>query len=200
MESLVIHVGTTVALNRNNVDTDQILPKQFMKKIERTGYADCLFYNWRRGEDGIFDRSFELNRPEALGATILVAGDNFGCGSAREHAVWALKDYGFRVIVSSGFPPIFYSNCCNNGILPALVGREKLEILLSAAAGGARWEVDLRRQMIETGGAGKFPFEVDRYRRDYLLEGKEDIAVTLEHLDAILDFEKRQQRQAPWLW
>src|SRR2546430_7665405 len=137
MEPFVRHTGRLAALARTNVDTDQIIPKQFLKRVERTGFGPALFYDWRFRPDGSLNPAFELNRPEAQGATILVAGANFGCGSSREHAVWALSEYGFRAILAPSFADIFYANCCQNGVLAVCLSPEEIaELLRRHAAGG----------------------------------------------------------------
>ena len=157
-----------VALDRPNVDTDQIIPKQFLKRIERSGFGEFLFFDWRK------DPAFELNRPEAKGARILVAGRNFGCGSSREHAPWALQDYGFDAVIAPSFGDIFRQNSLKIGLLPVQLPQEQVKELMARADAGAQITVDL-----EARTAGGFPFELDDFARECLLEGLDDIALTL---------------------
>src|SRR3989442_961513 len=182
MEPFVRYVGKAAALPRANVDTDQIVPKQFLKRLERTGFGSSLFHDWRYRPDGAPNPDFELNRPEAHGATVLVTGANFGCGSSREHAVWALAEYGFRAIVAPSFADIFFANCCQNGLLPVrLLAREVDELLRRCrAAGGEYWlTVDLEQQRVEDGAGFSAPFPMDPYRRGMLLPGPGEIGRTL---------------------
>src|SRR3989442_1322947 len=182
MEPFVRYVGKAAALPRANVDTDQIVPKQFLKRLERTGFGSSLFHDWRYRPDGAPNPDFELNRPEAHGATVLVTGANFGCGSSREHAVWALAEYGFRAIVAPSFADIFFANCCQNGLLPVrLLAREVDELLRRCrAAGGEYWlTVDLEQQRVEDGAGFSAPFPMDPYRRGKLLRGLGGIGRTL---------------------
>jgi len=194
MEPFHVHTGRVAALNRANVDTDQIIPKQFLKRIERTGYGPALFYDWRYAVDGVTPRpDFELNRPAAQGATILLTGANFGCGSSREHAPWALLDYGFRAIIAPSFADIFYNNCFQNGILLVRLEPEVVVTLFqrAAAAGDAGFtlKVDLEHQVIEQPGGPQWPFAIDAYRRDALLQGLDDIGRTLQREQAIRTYE-----------
>jgi 3-isopropylmalate/(R)-2-methylmalate dehydratase small subunit len=169
--------GRVAVLDRADVDTDQIIPKQFLKRIGRTGFGEFLFFDW------IKDPDFELNRPAAEGATILVAGRNFGCGSSREHAAWALEDYGFEVVIAPSFGDIFRTNARKVGLLPVTLPEEQVRELM-AAGSGAELTVDLEEQT-----AGPFPFEIDQFERRCLLEGLDDIALTLRHEDEIDAFE-----------
>jgi 3-isopropylmalate/(R)-2-methylmalate dehydratase small subunit len=169
--------GRVAVLDRADVDTDQIVPKQFLKRIERTGYGEFLFFDWAK-EDG-----FELNHPEALGASILVTGRNFGCGSSREHAAWALQDYGFEVIVAPSFGDIFRTNSLKTGLLPVVLPEEHVQALM-AAGHGAELTVDLEEQTI-----GPYRFELDAFDRRRLLEGLDEIGLTLRHEDEIAFFE-----------
>jgi 3-isopropylmalate/(R)-2-methylmalate dehydratase small subunit len=187
------HSGRAAALPRANVDTDQIIPKQFLKRIERTGFGPSLFYDWRYLADGSPNPHFELNRPEASGATILIAGANFGCGSSREHAPWALADYGFRAIIAPSFADIFFGNCCQNGLLPVILTESEVQALFdraAAASGGYRLTVDLvsRRVRDELGFDARF--EMDEYRRDMLLQGLDEIGRTLLDESRIATFER----------
>lgn len=177
--------STVTPLDRANVDTDQIVPKQFLKLVHRTGFGRYLFYNWRF-VNGSPNPEFVLNDPRYEGSRILATGENFGCGSSREHAVWALDDYGFRVIVAPSFADIFYSNCFKNGILPVTMDAGMVAAVRDAAG---QVSVDLRHQTITAGGDAMH-FEIDGYRKRILLEGLDDIALTLQHEDAIARFER----------
>jgi 3-isopropylmalate/(R)-2-methylmalate dehydratase small subunit len=192
MDKVITHTGTAVPLRRSNVDTDQIIPAEYLKRITRHGFEDGLFSAWRRDPD------FVLNRPEYEGATILVAGPDFGTGSSREHAVWALQDYGFRVVVSSRFADIFRGNSGKGGLLTAQVPQEVVEALWAAveADPGLVVEVDLTERQIRAGEivAG---FDVDDYVRWRLLEGLDDIGITLQHAAAITEFESRRPAFLP---
>ncbi len=187
------HTGRVAALPRVNVDTDQIVPKQFLKRIERTGFGRQLFHDWRYRPDGTPDPAFELNRPKANGATILVAGANFGCGSSREHAPWALGEYGFRAIVAPSFADIFFTNCCQNGLLPVRLGEAVVEALVrryDAAADAYELTVDLERQRVSDADGFSAGFEIDPYRREMLLLGLDEIGRTLLDEEKIAAFEK----------
>ena len=192
MQAFVKHTGLVAAMDRNNVDTDQIIPKQFLKRIERTGFGQFLFYDWRLREDGQLDPEFELNDPKFEGATILVARRNFGSGSSREHAPWALEDYGFRVLIAESFADIFYNNCFKNGMLPIALAEDRIETLFERLAGsGYTLHVDLAEQKLhDDEGLVDWGFEVDPFRKHCLLEGLDDIALTLEHEDAIEAYER----------
>ncbi len=195
MEPFKTHTGIVAPLDRVNVDTDQIIPKQFLKRIERTGFGQFLFFDWRYLEDGKTpDPSFELNRPEYQGASILVTGRNFGCGSSREHAPWALLDYGFRVLIASQFADIFYNNCFKNGILPVKLEEDVVRRIMDAALSqpGYRLTVDLESQTISDGSGWSVGFEVDPFRRHCLLNGLDDIGLTLQHEDRIAEYEARR--------
>ena len=178
-------------LDRVNVDTDQIIPKQFLKRIERTGFGQFLFYDWRFNPDGSINPEFELNDPRFDGATILVARSNFGCGSSREHAPWALLDYGFRSIIAPSFADIFYNNCFKNGMLPVVLSEEQIERLFRRAAKNAGYEltVDLERQWVTDDDGVRFTFDVDPFSRECLLKGLDDIGLTLQHEDKIREHE-----------
>ena len=193
MQPFKSHTGRVVALPRANVDTDQIIPKQFLKRIERTGFGPCLFFDWRYLADGAPNPDFELNQPSAAGASILLAGANFGCGSSREHAPWALADYGFRVIISSSFADIFYGNCCQNGLLPVVLADAKLDELFHrsrAASDGYDLTVDLQqRRLWDDQGFGA-EFGIDDYRREMLLQGLDEIGKTLQQEPRIAAFER----------
>jgi 3-isopropylmalate/(R)-2-methylmalate dehydratase small subunit len=176
------HTGRVASLPRVNVDTDQIIPKQFLKRIERTGFGRHLFHDWRYRPDGTSDPVFELNQPKAAGATILVTGDNFGCGSSREHAPWALGEYGFRAIIAPSFADIFFNNCCQNGLLPVRLGQtEVAELVRRYGAARERYEltVDLEAQRVSDDAGFNAGFELDPYRREMLLLGLDEIGRTL---------------------
>jgi 3-isopropylmalate/(R)-2-methylmalate dehydratase small subunit len=202
MEPYKKHESIAALLNRNNIDTDQITPKQFLKKVERTGFGAHLFHDWRYNPDGSDDLTFELNKPAFKGAKILVTGDNFGCGSSREHAPWAIADYGFNTIISTSFADIFYNNCFKNSILPIVVNSAKLADLMQeiAANEGVKFSVDLENQKVTTPAGNDFDFEIEPFRRQNLLSGLDDIGITLQHEDKISAFEERQKQALPWLW
>jgi 3-isopropylmalate/(R)-2-methylmalate dehydratase small subunit len=184
------HTGLAVAMDRANVDTDQIIPKQFLKRIERTGFGQFLFFDWRFNDDGSPNPEFELNQPQAQGATVLIARRNFGCGSSREHAPWALHDYGFTVLIAPSFADIFYNNCFKNGMLPVRLGEDTVDKLLQRAAlGGYQLTVDLENCTISDNSGLKVPFDVEPFRRHCLLNGLDDIGLTLEHQDKIAEYE-----------
>ncbi len=195
MEPFTTHQGTVAALDRANVDTDQIIPKQFLKRIERTGFGQFLFFDWRFLPDGSADPGFELNRPEAAGATILLARRNFGCGSSREHAPWALADYGFRAVIAPTFADIFFNNCFQNGMVPVKLAEADVDELFRRAAAAAaagtqyRMRVDLRECTVSDDAGFSQSFSVDPFRRQCLLEGLDDIALSLRHADAISAWE-----------
>ena len=191
MKSFTTHTGKVVAMDRANVDTDQIIPKQFLKRIERTGFGEFLFWDWIKNDDGTPNADFELNRPEAAGASILLARRNFGCGSSREHAPWALEDYGFRVIVAPSFADIFYNNCFKNGMLPIPLSEEQVEELFQRTAQheGYQLTADLEACTLTDEYGFKAGFEVQPFRRHCLLNGLDDIALTLQHEEKITAFE-----------
>jgi len=202
MEAYKNHQSIAALMNRNNVDTDQIVPKQFLKKVERTGFGAHLFHDWRFNPDGSENITFELNKPSFKGATILVTGDNFGCGSSREHAPWAIADYGFNTIISTSFADIFYNNCFKNSILPLVVDSAKLDALMDeiAANEGVSFSVDLENQTVTTPAGNDFSFEVEPFRKHNMLNGLDDIGLTLAHEDKISTFESTQKQNMPWLW
>ncbi|WP_338777460.1 3-isopropylmalate dehydratase small subunit [Metabacillus sp. FJAT-52054] len=191
LQPFLLHKGKVAVLDRDNVDTDQIIPKQFLKRTERTGYGRFAFYDWRYKGDYEPNPDFELNRPEFAGATILAAGENFGCGSSREHAPWALGDYGFKVIIAPSFADIFHQNCLKNGILPIRLEKEKItEFMEKANSVGVELTVNLADQIIwaDTGLAAAF--EIDPHWKDMLINGRDEIAYTLIHEDRIRQFEE----------
>jgi 3-isopropylmalate/(R)-2-methylmalate dehydratase small subunit len=203
--------GIVVPLDRANVDTDQIIPKQFLKSIRRTGFGDNLFDAWRfedEGDIGItpnerrINRAFVLNDPRYQGGSILLARANFGCGSSREHAVWALLEYGFRCVIAPSFADIFLSNCFKNGLLPVVLEEEIIEELFARAAGEEPIEltVDLPAQEVIGGTGVRYEFAIDANRKRALVEGLDDIGMTLANADAIRAFEERHRRVMPWLF
>ena len=202
MEKYTKHTSIAALMNRANVDTDQIIAKQFLKKVERTGFGIHLFHDWRFLDDGTENPDFELNNPNFSGAKILVAGDNFGCGSSREHAPWAISDYGFNTIVSTSFADIFYNNCFKNSILPIIVNEDTLDKLMAEIAGneGVEFTVDLENQSLSTPGGLNISFDIDGFRKNNLLEGLDDIGLTLKHTDKIDSFEDQHKQKFPWLW
>ena len=202
MEAYKNHTSVAALFNRSNVDTDQIIPKQFLKKVERSGFGIHLFHDWRYNEDGSDNMDFELNNPAFRDARILVAGDNFGCGSSREHAPWAIEDAGFNTIISSSYADIFFNNCFKNGILAIVVSDDELKSLMAeiAADEGVKFTVDLENQSISTAAGTVVNFEIDPFRKNNLLNGLDDIGITLNFTDKIDAFETRQKQQLPWLW
>ncbi|QUM84759.1 MULTISPECIES: 3-isopropylmalate dehydratase small subunit [unclassified Moritella] len=202
MKAYKNHTSVAALMNRSNVDTDQIIPKQFLKKVERTGFGIHLFHDWRFLDDGSENPEFELNKPAFKGAKILVAGDNFGCGSSREHAPWAIEDFGFNTIISTSYADIFYSNCFKNGILPIRVNKDVLAALMAEidANEGVEFTVDLPAQTVTTPGGIVINIEVDPFRKQSLIEGADDISWTLKHEAKISEFEARNKQQFPWLW
>ena len=203
MEKYTKHTSVAALMNRSNVDTDQIIAKQFLKKVERTGFGIHLFHDWRFLEDGTTPNpEFELNNPKFSGAKILVTGDNFGCGSSREHAPWAIEDYGFNTIISTSFADIFYNNCFKNGILPIVVSPENLSALMDeiSANEGVEFTVDLENQNVSTPGGISIDFEIDGFRKNNLLEGLDDIGLSLQQADKISAYEETHKQKFPWLW
>jgi 3-isopropylmalate/(R)-2-methylmalate dehydratase small subunit len=193
MEAFIKHCGITVALNRANVDTDQIIPKQFLKRIERSGFGEFLFFDWRFNNDSTDNADFELNQPAVQGATVLLAKHNFGSGSSREHAVWALADYGFRCVIAPSYADIFFNNCFKNGVLPIVLPENQIDQLFANVATHGQYEltIDLESQTVQDGHGLEFSFDVNEFRRHCLLNGLDDIALTLEHEDKITAFEQR---------
>ncbi len=192
MQPFTTHTGLVAPLDRANVDTDQIIPKQFLKRIERTGFGQYLFFDWRFLDSGAANPDFVLNQPAYQGATILVARRNFGCGSSREHAPWALADYGFRAIIAPTFADIFYNNCFKNGLLPVRLDEAAVDDLFHRVARhvGYRLTVDLETQTIHDSHGLRLPYEIDAFRRHCLLEGLDDIGLTLGHEDKIATYER----------
>lgn len=194
--------GLVAALDRVNVDTDQIIPKQFLKTIKRTGLREGLFFDWRKQKDGSPDPAFFLNQARYQGATILLTRDNFGCGSSREHAPWALLDQGFRSVIASSFADIFYNNCFQNGILPVVLQAAEIQVLMKEvlAAPGYQLTVDLAQQTVTSPGGTTYRFTIDPFRKDCLYRGLDSIGLTLQHESAIADYEARRRTEAPWLF
>ena len=210
MKKFTLLHGLVVPLDRANVDTDAIIPKQFLKSIKRSGFGPNAFDEWRyldHGEPGMnnarrpVNPDFVLNQPRYQGAQILLARENFGCGSSREHAPWALEDYGFRVIIAPGFADIFFNNCFKNGLLPIKLDSAKVDALFRAveANAGYKLEIDLERQTITAPDGAVYSFEVDAFRKHCLLNGLDDIGLTLQHVDEIATFEARHRAAQPWL-
>lgn len=194
MEPITIYKGKTAVLNRANVDTDQIIPKQFLKRIEKTGFGQFLFYNWRFNEDGTEREDFELNRPETKGSTILIAGDNFGCGSSREHAPWSLLDFGFKIVISSSFADIFHQNCLKNGILPIKLSEAQLEQLMQEAQTVESYEleIDLPNQIVRSEQGFSATFDIHPYWKEMLINGWDEISITLQYDTHISEYEKKR--------
>jgi len=193
--------GVAAPLNMINVDTDMIIPKQYLKTIQRTGLGKALFDEMRHNQDGSEKPDFVLNKPAYRGAKILVTGDNFGCGSSREHAPWALLDFGIRCVIAPSFADIFYGNCFKNGILPIKLPQEQVDKLMDDASRGANAiiSIDLEKQEIRGPDGGMIKFEVDEFRRQCLLNGWDDIGLTLRNEDKVTSFEQQQKTQTPWI-
>lgn len=191
MKPFRTHTGIVVPLDRANVDTDQIIPKQFLKRIERAGFGEFLFHDWRFKPDGKPDSSFALNELRYRGASILITGKNFGCGSSREHAPWALADYGFRAIIAPSFADIFANNCMKNGLLPIVLPEYQVAAILERSRGAGCYEltIDLERRTVADGRDFAATFVVDDFQRRCLLKGLDDIALTLSHESDIAAYE-----------
>lgn len=211
MEKLDKMMGIVAPLPRSNVDTDAIIPKQFLKSIKRSGFGPNLFDGWRyldHGEPGMdnsqrpINPDFVLNQPRYTGASILLAQDNFGCGSSREHAPWALLDYGFRVIIAPSYADIFYNNCFKNGILPVVLSAEAVAQLFQEVEQqeGYQLQVDVEAQTVTTPTQQSFSFELDSFRKHCLINGLDDIGLTLQHVDEIRAYEAKRKSEAPWLF
>jgi 3-isopropylmalate/(R)-2-methylmalate dehydratase small subunit len=193
--------GVAAPMPLVNIDTDMIIPKQFLKTIKRSGLGVNLFDEMRYDDDGNEIEDFVLNKPAYRNAEVIIAGDNFGCGSSREHAPWALKDFGISCVVSTSFADIFYNNCFKNGILPVVLPAEQVEVLMNEAEKGAnaRITVDLEAQEISTSEGEVFPFEVDAFKKHCLLNGLDDIGLTMEKATSIDKFEEKQAQERPWV-
>jgi 3-isopropylmalate/(R)-2-methylmalate dehydratase small subunit len=192
MKPFTKHTGRVVAMDRANVDTDQIIPKQFLKRIERTGFGEFLFWDWARNLDGSINPDFELNRPEAKGASVLLVRRNFGCGSSREHAPWALEDWGFRVLIAPSFADIFYNNCFKNGMLPIVLPEQQVDELFRRATTNPGYELsaDLENCTLSDAHGFSVKFDIESFRRHCLLHGLDDIGLTLEHEEKIAAYER----------
>jgi 3-isopropylmalate/(R)-2-methylmalate dehydratase small subunit len=211
MDKFTVHTGVVAPLDRENVDTDAIIPKQFLKSIKRTGFGPNAFDEWRyldHGEPGQdnskrpLNPDFVLNQPRYQGASILLARQNFGCGSSREHAPWALQQYGFRAIIAPSFADIFYNNCFKNGLLPIVLTEQQVDHLFNEtfAFNGFKLTVDLEKQVVRTADGGtEYPFDVAAFRKYCLLNGFDDIGLTLRHADKIRQFEAERIAKQPWL-
>ena len=210
MEKFVRQEGLVVPLDRANVDTDAIIPKQFLKSIKRTGFGPNLFDEWRyldRGEPGVdnarrpLNPNFVLNEPRYRGAQILIARRNFGCGSSREHAPWALEDFGFRAIIAPSYADIFFNNCFKNGLLPIVLPEDAVSTIFDAVAvhPGFELTIDLERQVVQTPSGDAIGFEIEPFRKECLLGGFDDIGLTLRHADKIRAFEAERLLRQPWL-
>lgn len=211
MKSFTVVTGIAAPMDRANVDTDMIIPKQFLKSIKRTGFGKNLFDELRYLDEGKPDQvctgrplnmDFPLNFPRYQGASILLARENFGCGSSREHAPWALDDYGFRSVIASSFADIFYNNCFKNGLLPIVLDEAIVDQLFNEmyAEEGYQLTIDLAAQVVKTPSGQSFSFELDAFRKHCLLNGLDDIALTLEHEEAIRSYEAKRRADAPWLF
>ncbi|WP_445368008.1 3-isopropylmalate dehydratase small subunit [Methylomonas sp. BW4-1] len=209
MQAFTTLTALVVPMDRANIDTDAIIPKQFLKSIRRAGFGPYLFDEWRyldHGEPEMdctnrpLNKDFVLNQPQYKGAQILLTRENFGCGSSREHAPWALEDYGFRVIIAPSFADIFFNNCFKNGILPIVLPAETVDLLFKEVVDGYQLTVDLQSQSITTPSGQNIAFTVDENRRYRLLNGLDDIALTLQHADKIKSYEAERAKRAPWLF
>ncbi|MDO3384146.1 3-isopropylmalate dehydratase small subunit [Gilvimarinus algae] len=211
MKSFTKITGTVAPMDRANVDTDMIIPKQFLKSIKRTGFGKNLFDELRYLDEGKPDQDctgrplnpdFPLNQARYQGASVLLARKNFGCGSSREHAPWALDDYGFRCVIAPSFADIFYNNCFKNGLLPLVLEEAVVEQLFAEmyASEGYQLTVDLQRQQVETPSGQVFAFDIDEFRKHCLINGLDDIGLTLEQADAIRAYESERRQSAPWLF
>ncbi|MFK4751949.1 3-isopropylmalate dehydratase small subunit [Oceanobacter antarcticus] len=211
MRAFTVHTGIVAPMDRANVDTDMIIPKQFLKSIKRSGFGPNLFDELRYLDEGQPDADnsgrplnpdFVLNQPRYQGASVLVARENFGCGSSREHAPWALEDFGFRVVIAPSYADIFFNNCFKNGLLPIVLAEETVERLFKAVAGSEGYEltIDLEKQLILTPDGQDIPFEVDAFRKYCLLNGFDDIGLTLQDADDIRSYEEARRMSSPWLF
>jgi len=211
MEAFRHHTGLVAPLDRANVDTDAIIPKQFLKSIKRSGFGPNLFDEWRyidHGEPGVdnnhrpLNPNFVLNQSRYLGATILLARKNFGCGSSREHAPWALQQFGFKAIIAPSFADIFFNNCFKNGLLPVVLTELEVDHLFNivTATPGLKINVDLERQVVEVPGAETYKFQVEDFRKQSLLNGWDEIGLTMRHTDKIRAYEASRAQREPWLF
>jgi 3-isopropylmalate/(R)-2-methylmalate dehydratase small subunit len=201
MEKFTTLTGVPAPLNMINVDTDMIIPKQFLKSIKRTGFGKSLFFEMRYRDDGSENPDFVLNKPQYRDAKILIAGENFGCGSSREHAPWALLDFGITCVIAPSFADIFYNNCFKNGVLPIKLPKEDMDKLLDDAERGANatLTIDLEAQTIRGPDGGEISFDVDEFKKHCMLNGLDDVALTMKNEAKIDDFEEKQKAAQPWL-
>ena len=195
MQAFILLSGIVAPVDRVNVDTDAIIPKQFLKRIERTGFGQFLFFEWRWDEQGVVNPNFEMNKDRYKGASVLISRANFGCGSSREHAPWAIQDYGFQVIIAPSYADIFYNNCFKNGILPIKLSEEQVEDLFQRTAkyDGYKLSVDLESKKLTDEYGLVIDFELDEHRRQFLLQGLDDIGLTLQHEGKIAAYEQAHQ-------
>ncbi len=208
MEKFTIHKGLLVPLDRSNVDTDAIIPKQYLKSVKKSGFGPTLFDDWRykkAGEPGMdhsqreINKDFVLNQAQYQGASVLIARENFGCGSSREHAVWALTDYGIRTIIAPSYADIFFNNSFKNGLLPVVLAEELVDRIFKEVVEGYELTIDLEQQKVITPSGEKFAFEVDAFKKHCMLNGLDDIGLTLQHADDIRAYEAKRKQEAPWL-
>jgi 3-isopropylmalate/(R)-2-methylmalate dehydratase small subunit len=211
MKAFTVHKGIVAGIDRSNVDTDMIIPKQFLKSIKRSGFGPNLFDELRYLDEGMpgqdctnrpLNKDFPLNWPRYQGASVLLARENFGCGSSREHAPWALDDYGFRAVIAPSFADIFFNNCFKNGLLPIILEESIVDRLFSEVEANESYElaVDLSRQVVVTPAGEEFPFDVDGFSKSCLLEGLDEIGLTLNDTDAIRAYEAAREKDTPWLF
>ena len=207
--TFTFHRGRTVPLDRDNIDTDQIIPKQFLKSIKKSGFGPNLFDAWRYEDEGFPgqdvsqrkpNKEFILNQERFNGADILISKENFGCGSSREHAVWSLMDFGFKVVIAESFADIFYNNCFNNGLLPITLSSEEISMMLNIAEEGKEIEIDLENQVIFFEDNEIATFEIDPFRKKCILEGLDEIGLSLIHAAEIKEFEEKRAMESPWIF
>lgn len=211
MKKFIKYSGVVIPINRDNIDTDAIIPKQFLKSVEKSGFGDNLFDAWRyedQGEPGAdcsgrpLNKDFVLNRKPYRGGSFLLARENFGCGSSREHAVWALRDFGIRTVIAASFADIFHNNCFKNGVLPIALPLADIEWLFARddEQGAFSMEIDLERQALTSEDGNVYRFEIDEFKKHCLIEGLDDIGLTLQHESDISTYEARRAKEAPWLF
>ncbi len=207
--TFTFHRGRAVPLDRDNIDTDQIIPKQFLKSIKKSGFGPNLFDAWRYEDEGFPgqdisqrkpNKEFILNQERFNGADILISKKNFGCGSSREHAVWSLMDFGFKVVIAESFADIFYNNCFNNGLLPITLSSEEISMMLNIAEEGKEIEIDLENQVIFFEDNEIATFEIDPFRKKCILEGLDEIGLSLIHAAEIKEFEEKRAMESPWIF
>ena len=203
------HKGRAVPLNRDNIDTDQIIPKQFLKSIKKSGFGPNLFDAWRYEDEGFpgqvisnrkINKEFILNQEEFINSDILISKKNFGCGSSREHAVWSLMDFGFKVLIAESFADIFYNNCFNNGLLPIAISEDEISTLLDLSYKRKEIEIDLQNQIIFVEDNEIAHFEIDPFRKKCILEGLDEIGLSLTHSSEIKEFERKHYLKSPWIF